>query len=264
MSELASCLYQGEVVHRRMTPLHHELRYRVVNLFADIDELPQLGRRLKLFSYNAFNLFSIDDHGHGRGDGTPLRDHVWTFARQVETRAPITRIFMFCYPRLLGMVFNPITVYYCLDRQDQLQATLYEVNNTFGERHTYALAYDGPSGQACDKLFYVSPFNDVSGRYEFRAEAPGGKLKLAITLMRDEKPCLSAWFSGSRLELSDGALLRAALAVPVQPLKVYGGIHLEAARLWLKGLALQQRPEPPSAPVSIHPSDASTHERSTT
>jgi DUF1365 family protein len=255
MSTLSSCLYHGEVVHRRLSPVRHELRYRVFNLFADVDELPQLSRTLKLFSYNGFNLFSLVDRGHGPGDGTPLRDHVWDVARMVKTRAPISRIFMFCYPRLLGMIFNPITVYYCFDLHDTLLVTLYEVNNTFGERHTYALPHDSDCQQSCEKAFYVSPFNDVSGRYEFKAQAPGDKLNIAITLMDGESQRLSAWFSGSRVDLSDRQLLRAFLSVPAQPIKVYGGIHLEAARLWLKGLRPQPRPKPPVNPLSIHNND---------
>ncbi len=115
MSGMNSCLYEGEVVHRRFAPVRHELRYRVFNFFADVDELPQLARRLKLFSYNRFNLFSIDDRKHGPGDGTPIHEFVWSLVRAANAGDAVKRVFMFCYPRVLGYVFNPLTVYYGVD-----------------------------------------------------------------------------------------------------------------------------------------------------
>ena len=173
MSGMQTCLYEGEVVHRRLAPVSHELRYRVYNFFADVDELPDLARRLKLFSYNRFNLFSIDDRKHGPGDGTPIHEFVWSLVRAAGKDDTVKRIFMFCYPRVLGYVFNPLTVYYGVDAADRLCLMIYEVNNTFGERHSYVIPVDESGTQSCDKKFYVSPFNPVEGHYEFRTPAAG-------------------------------------------------------------------------------------------
>ena len=251
MSMAASCLYRGEVVHRRLAPLHHELRYGVYNLFADIDELPLLAKRMRLFSYNRFNLFSINDRNHGPGDGAPIREHIWSIARRVETAAPVTRIFMFCYPRVLGLVFNPLTAYYGLDASGQLRLMIYEVNNTFGGRHSYAIPAGDDLHQSCGKRLYVSPFNTDAGRYDFILQEPGEELKLGITLSTADGPCLKAWFTGTRLPLTDGNLLRSFISLPLLPFKVFGGIHWEAAKLWLKGLRLKSRPAPPPTHVSI-------------
>ena len=139
MKALASCLYHGEVVHRRLAPVRHELRYRVYNLFADIDELPALGKSLRLFSYNRFNLFSIDDRKFGPGDGTPIREHVWSLVGKSAAGQGVTKIFMFCYPSVLGRVFNPLTVFYAFNSAGCLQLMIYEVNNTFGQRHSYVI-----------------------------------------------------------------------------------------------------------------------------
>ena len=79
-----SCLYRGEVVHRRLNPLRHELRYRVFNLLADVDRLDELSRTLTLFSYNRANMFSIMDRNHGPGDGTPVREHAWSLVRAAK------------------------------------------------------------------------------------------------------------------------------------------------------------------------------------
>lgn len=250
MNEPRSCLYLGEVGHRRLAPVRHDLRYRVYNLFADIDELPQLASRLRLFGYNRFNLFGIADRDHGPGDGTSIRDHVWSLVKASEAGAGVARVFMFCYPRVLGYVFNPLTVYYGFDAQGGLRLMIYEVNNTFGERHSYVIPADEGLHQTCAKKFYVSPFNHVEGHYDFKFQAPGDRLTLAIKLTTREGPKLTAWFAGTRRALTDLALLRSFVGLPLLPLKVFGAIHWEAAKLWLKGLRPVARPAPPTA-VSV-------------
>ncbi len=251
MTGLASCLYQGDVTHRRVAPVSHELRYRVYNMFVDIDELPALSKRLRLFSYNSFNLFSIDDRKHGPGDGTPVTEAIWRIAKATPTHAPVTRIFMFCYPSVLGFVFNPLTVYYGFGAQGELLLMIYEVNNTFGERHTYAVPVGQDMAQSAPKQFHVSPFNQIEGEYRFNAEVPGEKLSLGISLETAGKPCLKAWFSGARKPLTDANLLRSFLSLPLLPLQVMGGIHWEALKLWRKGLPLRRKPAPPPTPLTI-------------
>ena len=246
-----SSIYVGEVVHRRVGQVRHELRYRVYNLFANVDELPDLHRRLNTFSYNRPNLFSIRDKDHGPGDGTVIAKHAWRVTRQTAAGAQVRRIFMFTYPRVLGLVFNPLTAYYGYDGEGRLVLMIYEVNNTFGQRHTYALPVEGTHRQSCAKAFYVSPFNRVEGVYNFYVIPPGDTLKLTINLSTDSGPCLSAWFSGQRVPLSDTVLMRSFFSLPMQPLKVIGGIHLEAARLWLKGMRLHPRPRPPGETISF-------------
>ncbi len=248
---MSSSLYVGEVVHRRLMPVQHELRYRVYNLYADVDELPDLHRRLRTFSYNRPNLFSIRDRDHGSGDGTPIAEHAWTVVRRSAVGADVKRIFMFTYPRVLGYVFNPLTVYYGLDSGGQLRMVIYEVNNTFGQRHSYAVLFDGNQQPSCRKVFHVSPFNGVEGTYDFHATPPDDTLKLAISLSTEAGPCLTAWFAGRRRPLSDAGLLRSFLSLPLQPVKIIGGIHLEAAKLWLKGLKLRPRPLPPAENISF-------------
>jgi len=251
VTQITSCLYRGEVVHRRLAPVRHNLRYRVYNLFLDIDDLPQLSRKLWLFSYNRFNLFSISDHKHGRGDGTSIRDTVWEHVNSSDVGPEVSKVFMFCYPRVLGYVFNPLTVYYGFNTAGELRLMIFEVNNTFGDRHTYVLPFVGDAHLSCTKKLYVSPFNDLEGHYDFTVHVPGDQLKLTIVLTTQHKPCLSAWFDGTRLALTDGALLRSFVGLPFLPLKIVAGIHWEAARLWFKGLRMVPRPAPPDHPVSM-------------
>jgi uncharacterized protein len=243
-----SCLYLGEVGHRRGSPVSHHFSYRVYNLFVDLDDLPGLSKRLRFFSYNRFNLFSVSDRDHGSGDGTSIRDHVWSLVEKSSAAAQVTRICMFCYPGVLGYVFNPLTVYFGFDKAGTVVLAVYEVNNTFGQRHSYVMPIDV---QHCAKQLYVSPFNPVDGSYRFRIETPAERIKLTIALVKDRQPCFKAWFHGTRTPLSDATLLRSFFSLPLQPLKVMAGIHFEAARLWLKGLRISPRPNPPGEPASF-------------
>ncbi len=251
MSSLNSCLYVGEVMHRRLAPVRHELRYKVYNLFIDVDEIDKISKQLKLLSYNRFNFFSLNDRNFGLGDGTSIKDYMWSLVKRSSGGDRIKRIFMFCYPSVLGRVFNPLTTYYCFDQQDRLHLMIYEVSNTFGERHSYVVPVDETNQQSCEKRFYVSPFNKVEGHYDFTIQSPADELKLGIRLTDSNGPCLNAWFSGTKQELTDQALLRSFLSLPLLPLKIIGGIHWEALKLWIKGMRLQRRPKPLAPPISF-------------
>lgn len=246
-------LYRGEVVHRRLTPVRHELRYRVFNLFADVDQLEDTAARLRLFSYNRLNVFSVMDRNHGPGDGTPIREHVWKLVHGAEGGENVKRVFMFCYPSVLGYVFNPLTIYYGFDAEDRLRLMIYEVNNTFGGRHSYVVPVGADFAQTAPKHFFVSPFNAVEGNYSFHFTCPGEKMALGVALSIAEKPVLNAYVSGTRASLTDRALLRSFLGVPFLTFKVIGAIHLQALRLWWKGLKLKRRPQGPNHTVDFLP-----------
>ena len=239
MSE--SALYTGKVVHLRHQGRRHRLEYGVFSLLLDLDELPMLARRLRLFGYNRAGLFSFHDRDHGPGDGSDLRPHARRLLREAGIGDCDGPIRLLCYPRLFGYVFNPLSVFYCHDRQKRLRGLIYEVGNTFGERHNYVLAAQGgarPVIQECPKRFYVSPFIPMDCTYRFELGEPGRRLRLAIHETNDDGPLLDAWFSAERRALDDRQLLIAALRFPLMTFKVIAGIHWEALRLWLKGLPL--------------------------
>lgn len=251
----ASALYAGAVVHARVRPVRHRLRYRMLNMLLDLDELPALDRRLRLFGHNRRALFSFHDMDHGDGSATPLRAQVEALLRESGLEPAGGRIRVLCMPRVLGMVFNPLSVYFCHAANGALHAMLYEVNNTFGQRHSYLIPVTGQVGgtlrQRCDKRFYVSPFMDMGLSYDFRLTLPGETLSLGVDAHDADGPLLFAVFAGRRRELTDAALIAAFLAHPLLAARVLGGIHWEALKLWRKGLRLQPRPSPPTAPVTI-------------
>lgn len=256
MAAPASCLYLGRVMHRRLRPFVHHFVYRVFSLCVDIDELPALGRRLRLFSHNRLNLFAFHDRDHGPCDGTPLRPWVETLVRRAGIELAGGRVRLLCFPRILGYAFNPLAVWFCHRADGALAAVVYEVRNTFGERHSYVLPVAPAAGetlrQGCPKRFYVSPFLAVSGRYAFRLAEPGERLSMAIRLRDAGGDLLLASHTGARAPLDDRTLLRAFFGYPLMTLKVIAAIHWEALRLWRKGARLHAR-APHRLDASVEP-----------
>jgi DUF1365 family protein len=251
-----SALYGGTVTHQRLRPRKHRLRYRIFNVLLDLDELPALSRRLRLFSHDRFNLFSFHDRDHGAGEAGGLRAWVEEQLRAAGLNPDGGAIRVLCMPRILGHAFNPISVYWCHARDGALLAMLYEVNNTFGERHSYLMPADGAEGpvrQTCAKRFYVSPFMAMDMTYRFRVTPPDAQVVVAITAADAQGVMISTAFAGRRAELTDRALLSRFLRMPLLGMKVIAAIHWEAAKLWWKGMRLQARPAPPATPVTYTP-----------
>jgi len=249
-----SCFYDGSVTHQRARPIKHRLRYRIFMAFLDLDELPSLGRRLRLFSHERFNLFSFFDSDHGDGVRGGLRAWVEQHLRAAGVESEGGAIRVLCMPRVLGHVFNPISIFYCFAENGSLAAMLYEVNNTFGERHSYLIPVrqaEGPIRQTCEKAFYVSPFMPMRAKYRFRVTPPEARVSVAITAADADGPLIATAFAGARSKISDVVLLRAFLRMPLLGLKVVAGIHWEALKLFVRGLRLQAKPAPPTTPVSI-------------
>jgi DUF1365 family protein len=256
-----SALYAGAVTHQRLRPRKHRLRYRIFNVLLDLDELPALSRRLRLFSHDRFNLFSFHDRDHGAGEAGGLRAWIEAQLLAAGLNPDGGAIRVLCMPRILGHAFNPISVYWCHARDGALLAMLYEVNNTFGERHSYLMpahGAEGPVRQTCRKSFYVSPFMAMDLTYRFRVTPPASDVVVAITASDAQGVMISTAFAGQREALTDRALLGRFLRMPLLGMKVVAAIHWEAARLWWKGMRLQARPAPPSNPVTYTPPLTST------
>ena len=254
----ASALYTGHVMHHRLRPRVHRLRYRMFSLLLDLDEIDALATRLRLFSRGRFNLMAFHDRDHGDGSARPLRAQ----AEALMAEAGLAHggaIRLLTMPRLLGFAFNPLSVWFCHDRAGLLSAIIYEVHNTFGERHSYLLPVAATAGddvqQDVTKRFHVSPFLPMAMTYAFRVHPPADRMAVAITASDDEGPVLFAVHRACRTELSDRALLHAAVTHPLLTIKVVVGIGWEALRLWLKRVPVHHHPgTAPPAPEPFSPS----------
>lgn len=250
-------LYFGRVSHRRLTPRRHAFAYRAFYLLLDLD---RPDRHTRLFSRNRANILSFHDADHLRiGTGT-LRERVDALLVQSGFDPAGWKILILCLPRIFGYVFNPLSVYFCYGADGKLGCLLYEVNNTFGQRHTYVIPVvplpgneDAVVRQACRKAFYVSPFMDMDMTYRFRILAPAERVSVGVVVGRAGQTVLSTLFSGHRRPLSDHSVLRAIFAYPLLSLKVIAAIHWEALRLWAKGLRIAPRGPAPRESVSFEP-----------
>ena len=252
---MTTALYDGIVTHKRLRPRAHLLRYRIFMLALDLDAGPALAKRLRLFGFDRPGLISFHQRDHGDGSPTGLR--AWLEKYLIEAGlAPGGRIEALCMPRVLGHAFNPLTLFFCHAPTGGLQAILYEVNNTFGQRHAYLLrAADGAGlvEHECAKSFHVSPFLPMDMRYRFRVRAPGPRAAVFISVADTQGTVLAASFAGDAVPLTDRALALQLLRMPVLGLKILGAIHWEAAKLWLKGIKFLRTPLPPAQPVTIVP-----------
>ena len=186
-------LCRGDVVHTRLRPKPHALRYRVFTLLLDLDRIDEAEAGCRWLSHNRFNLVSIYDRDYGDGSGRPLADDL---RREFSTAGHDIRgcrLLLLTYPRLLGFVFNPLSTVFLVDGTDRLRAVVYEVSNTFGERKRYVLnAGEGRGGvyaQATAKELFVSPFAASTGDYAFRVRLSSANLVVGVALRDRDGHC---------------------------------------------------------------------------
>jgi DUF1365 family protein len=242
---MSAALFSGRTVHARLVPFRHRFAYRLWMVRADVDSPP----RAWLFR---LRILSLNPRDHGPRDGSPLRPWVEAQLAAAGIRDAAARIDLLAMPRLLGWVFNPISLYLCNRADGSLGAVLYETKNTFGDQHAYVarLDGDGPHTHSARKRLHVSPFFDMQGGYRFALSAGDDRLSLLIRLDGAEGARLVATLSGRFTELTDAGLLRALIAMPFVTLKVWLLIHVQALKLWRRGAVFHRTPPPPETPSS--------------
>ena len=178
-----SSIYNGQVIHKRFKPKVHSFRYDVFSLLIDLSELETLDKQVNFFSYNKFNWISFYDKDHGDRDGSSLINWVQKNLRKNNISTENIKIKILCYPRIFGFVFNPLSVFYVYNSNENLISILYEVKNTFGEQHTYIFRIEKDANliqNNCSKKFHVSPFIQMNCNYFFRLLKPGNKISVII------------------------------------------------------------------------------------
>ncbi len=237
-----SCIYNGEVTHTRFKPVRHFLKYKTFSLLIDLDEINILDKSIGIFSHNKFNIFSFYDKDHGDRDGGNLKDWVISNLKKFRIKENITNIKVLCYPRILGYVFNPLSIFYCYEK-DKLVAIFYEVKNTFNEQHTYIFKIKNNEEiiQKCRKKFYVSPFMDMETFYNFKLLNPNDKLSVFIKQTDADGTILTATQTGDKKEFSFKQLAINFLKYPLMTIKIISSIHYEALLLWKKGAIYRKR-----------------------
>jgi DUF1365 family protein len=256
---MKSCLYECRVMHSRLAPKPHHFAYSLFLFAIDLDELELLSRRLALFAVDRPNLYSFRDRDY-LPTGEPLHNgagRAGAPARTLKTRVVDYladrgvdlaggRVTLVTLPRILGYGFNPVSFYFCHDRDGEPVAALAEVTNTFREMKPY---YLGPKAREridagasvafrrrTPKNFYVSPYSDVDVAFDFNLRVPGERLMARIDDYRGPDRILISSISGERRELTGRRLAGWTLKYPLLTLRVIALIHWHAFRLWLKRL----------------------------
>ncbi|WP_231972382.1 DUF1365 domain-containing protein [Nocardiopsis alborubida] len=248
----APALYEATVRHVRSEPVRNAFAYGTYYWLVDLDDPPRPRWPLR-----ALAGFRAGDHtadgarvparaarrGRERADGwaRELRADIDALLAAHGVDLDGGRVLMLAHARVLGHVFNPLTVYWCHHRDGRLRRVVAEVHNTYGQRHRYVLDVDGRGRAEADKAMYVSPFNAVDGRYRLSLPEPGERLALTVALHRDGRPPLTASVHGLRRPATTASLLRRALRHPLAPLVDALRIRRQGIGLYLRGLPVQPR-----------------------
>ena len=238
------------VVHRRLRPRENAFRYRVAYLCLGLEALERAaGRWLKL---DRPGLVSFRRADHGARDGSDLA--AWlrgVLAEHGLANACDGEPVLMTMPRMLGYVFNPVSFWFCRDRAGAVRGVLCEVNNTFGESHCYLVGHpDGRVLQADEwlegrKVFHVSPFLPVEGRYRFRFRLDERAVHVDVNYHDAEGLVLATSVSGRREPLTDRTVLCRFLGNPTMTLGVITRIHWQGLQLWRKRVRFYRKPQPP-------------------
>lgn len=228
---------KAKVFHARHFPKKNSFLYSVYYLLFDIDKLSFKSR---FFSFEKFNLFSFYAKDHCN------KNEVKNIFEKENIKAH--KIMLLAHPRVLGHVFNPVSFWFCLNEKEELIAILSEVNNTFGEAHSYLIfnhdnsLINGNQEHFAKKEFHVSPFFKREGEYRFKFDYKPQKIKVFIDYLSDDKLMLQTSLIVDCKPLSDFELIKAFFTIPFLTLKVIILIHYQALKIILKGIKYIKKP----------------------
>jgi len=232
-------LYECRIVHVRQSPLRHAFSYRTYEWLVDVDKLPRPGGWASLLTG-----FRAADH-LGDPERT-IRANVDEFLRARGVDLGGGQVLMLAHARVLGHVFNPLTLYWCHRADGTLACVIAEVHNTYRQRHAYLVHTDEKGRARVDKELYVSPYHPVDGSYQMSLPRPAERLAIAITLNRPNGDRFVATVRGAGVPATRLALLQAAVRHPCSTVLVSARIRWQGIRLYARGL--RPVPRPPRSP----------------
>jgi uncharacterized protein len=238
---LTPALYRTRITHLRRAPVHHYFEHRSYSWYVDVDQLPRLPRWLR-----PFTRFDPADHlweSEADGPNDSLRQRIDAFLAERGIDLHGGRITALMQAKVLGYVFNPLTLYWCHDARGVVRHIVAEVHNTYGGRHAYLLPPHGDHPAMVRKRLYVSPFNDVDGYYLVHAPLPDAELDVRISLHRDNQPAFVATLRGTRRSAGIADVLKLQIVAPLAPLMGALGIRVQGITLWLRRVPVVPRPE---------------------
>lgn len=232
---LTPAIYDSTVRHVRRKDQDYRFSHPIYLWLVDLDAMPRLPVWLRPFAG-----FRSRDH-LGDADRT-IRENVDAYLALHGVDLRGGRVLMLAHARVLGHVFNPISVFWCHDRDGTLACVIAEVHNTYGERHCYLLHPDADGRATAEKDFYVSPFMTVDGQYSMLLREPSDRLAVSITLRQNDKIALTATLVGCRRPATTAEVLRTVLRRPLVTQRTSALIRRHGIALWLRRLPVVPRP----------------------
>ena len=245
-------LFRAKIFHKRFLPRINKFTYSGFYIKFSLENLQEL--ESLLFSVNKFNLFSFYEKDHGYRDHRSLKQFVTDILSNNSIKYNNLKFSILCFPRMLGYVFNPLSVIFCFE-QDKLIAILYEVKNTSNEQHTYCFANKNFSKKTnyqhrCNKNFYVSPFINMNCYYKFSTQIPADKLSLLIEQFNNnDERILIASQIGEIIYFTSATIFKSFFTNPLMTFKVFFGIHYQAMRIFFMGGNYYSRKKKPTDTV---------------
>ncbi|MAI42195.1 MAG: DUF1365 domain-containing protein [Candidatus Azotimanducaceae bacterium] len=234
---MKSAIYKGNIVHHRLGRVEHRFAHKLPWFLLDLEEIETL-QQGRLFTVNRPGILSFYDSDHGARDGTPLS--LWVTSLMAKYSSDTLHYKVLCLPRFFGYVFNPISIIFCYNQDNELTGIVYEVHNTFGESCTYIQMKDDQELEA-KKTLHVSPFFSMNGHYKFSVTEPRKHLDVKIHYFDQEGSSLFAGFRGVKTSFNINNLLKILIVAPFTTIGVTLDIHWQALRLWFKGLRLYHK-----------------------
>ena len=254
---MAACdLLISDIHHTRHGQPSHFLARRGLSIWVDLDRLTEADQQSRFFSVGKFNVLSFLESDYGpnfdkKKPVTSLAAYVRNIVGKILSDAHVAHVRLLTFPRILGLSFNPLSVYVAQNDQGTDILYIYEVRNTFGDMHAYiGTPIDGPSILEAQKIFHVSPFFPVSGSYRLHIRHDKAYIKVIMRYMIGSKPALTATMRGGKMPLSSRSLWMGLWRTGQWPLRPLLSIHVEAVKLWMKKLQFHKRPAPPTSPWS--------------
>lgn len=250
---MQSALYEGVITHQRGGPTPHRFQYNTFMVYLNLNELPSLFSRSRLWSLERFNWASFRRKDFLRPDIADLRTAVQQEIHSQTGHHFSGDICLLTHIRYLGYCFNPVSFYYCFE-QSQLRFIVAEINNTpWNERFCYVLCCDATRPTQhfrFRKQFHVSPFLPMDVEYDWTLNTPGEHLSIVMRDLQQGDEIFNAGLFLQRQDATTRNLRNMLLRFPVVTLKTVAGIYWQALRLWLKGASLHDHP--PTHEVNPH------------
>lgn len=233
-----SALYECAIMHCRIKPRRHRFNNRIFMFYLDLDEIDEVSKNIGIISRNRWNLFSFRDDDHLQLGFASVKENILKYVESQGLREKVEKVMLLTNLRVFGYVFNPVSFYYCFDKEQRPLCVVLEIGNTFGELKPFFIGSDYMHNEVFEdrqvKYFYISPFIDLDAPMDFRLGVPSDRLNIKIDDVKDGEKFLCTTMSGPRRELTKANVWRYALCFPFVTLQVIFFIHLHALILYLK------------------------------